>query len=122
MTPPAESESPIGFYCSRRCSEPLESVGEARDIDFGGLNKLLSLLLPKGLPCYSLARFWVKVRKWFRPQNSISRASRTDSSGFEHLLEQEKPMRDSDSAGGVIIHTSFRSLHTAAAREFAGDL
>ena len=42
MTPPAESESRIGFSCSGRCSEPLESVGEARDIDFGGLNKLLS--------------------------------------------------------------------------------
>ena len=31
-------------------------------------------------------------------------------------------MRDSDSAGGVIVHTSFRSLHRAVAREFAGDL
>ena len=60
MTPPAESESPIGFYCSRRCSEPLESVGEARDIDFGGLNKLLSFAQGT-TPGYSLARFWVKV-------------------------------------------------------------
>ena len=60
--------------------------------------------------------------KQFRPPKSISRASWTDSSGSEHLLEQENPMYDSDSAGGVIIHTSFRSLHRAAAREFAGDL
>ena len=38
MTPPAESESCIGFSCSRRCSEPLKSVREVRQIDFGGLN------------------------------------------------------------------------------------
>ena len=45
MTPPGVSESCIGFSCSRRCSEPLESVQEARDIDFGGLNNFLSFAL-----------------------------------------------------------------------------
>ena len=60
--------------------------------------------------------------KRFRPPKSICRTSRTDFSGSEHLPEQENPLRDSDFAGGVIIHTSFRSLHRAAAREFAGDL
>ena len=32
MTPPAESESRNGFSCSRRCSEPLKSVREVRQI------------------------------------------------------------------------------------------
>ena len=45
MTPPAESESRNGFSCSGRCSEPLKSVREVRQIDFGGLNNFLSFAL-----------------------------------------------------------------------------
>ena len=62
MTPPAESESCIGFSCSRRCSEPLKSVREVRQIDFGGLNNFLSFGCARDYPAtYSLARFGAKA-------------------------------------------------------------
>ena len=117
MTPAAESESRIGLPCSGRCSEPLESDREAREIEFGGLNNLLSFASETTpLPRYLEARFWaeaVQARRHFRSPESL--LSRSDSSGSGHLLEQENPMRDSDSAAGVIIHASFRYLHRVAA-------
>ena len=60
MTPTAESESLIGFSCSGRCSEPLETAREAREIEFGGLYKTFSVLLEELLR-YSLTRFWAKA-------------------------------------------------------------
>ena len=51
----------------------------------------------------------------FRPPNSISGASRADSSGSGHLPEQENTVRDSGSDAGATIHASFRPLHRAAA-------
>ena len=56
MTPPAESESRNGFSCSRRCSEPLKSVREVRQIDFGGLNNFLSFAL--GTTPLLLGKIW----------------------------------------------------------------
>ena len=111
MTPPAESESRIGFYCSRRCSEPLESAREAREIEFGGLNNLLSF----ALETTPLLGGKILGRSSAGHIFSISGASLADSSGSGHLPEQDNPMRDSDSAAGVIIHASFRYLHRVAA-------
>ena len=91
----------------------------AQSQDVGGLNNFLSFAL--GTTPLLLGKIWGQSGSG-RQNRYISRASRTDSSGSEHLLEQENPMHDSDSAGGVIIHTSFRYLHRAAAQEFAGDL
>ena len=62
MTPLAESESRIGFSCSGRCSEPLKSVREAREIDFGAAGTAFSVLR-QGLPRCSLARFGAKAVK-----------------------------------------------------------
>ena len=53
----------------------------------------------------------------FRPPYSIPGASRADSSGSGHLLEQEDPMGDSGSDAGASIHASFRPLHTTEHRE-----
>ena len=63
-----------------------------------------------------------KLRRLFRPPNSISRASRADSSGSGHFPEQENPMGDSGSDAGATIHASFRPLHRAAAGKVADDL
>ena len=114
MTPPAESESRNGFSCSGRCSEPLESVREARKIDFGGLNNLLSFAL--GTTQLLLGKILGQSGSGHKIRSPApGPLSDSDSSGFEHLLEQENPLRDSDSAGGVIVHTSSRHLHRVAA-------
>ena len=64
-------------------------------------------------PFFVFQAFYEKVVQ--AAKKSICRTSRTDFSGSEHLLEQENPLRDSDSAGGVIVHTSSRHLHRVAA-------
>ena len=73
------------FSCSGRCPEPLESAREAPEIEYGGLNNLLSfpvrtspLLLGKILGFVQAAT------------KSISGASRADSSGSGHLSESRK--------------------------------
>ena len=100
------------FYCSGRCPERLESAREALEIEFGGLNSLLSFPL-RTTPLFLQERFCVKAV--FRPPKSISGASRADSSGSGHLPEQENTMGDSGSDAGASIHASFRPLHRAAA-------
>ena len=101
MTPPAESETRIGFYCSRRSSEPLESAREAQEIDFGSLNDPLSFPFRD----YPATLRQDSGPKRFRLPKSISWASRADSSGSEHPLEQENPSGHSDSDAGASIHT-----------------
>ena len=68
-------------------------------------------------PCRDYPATWRQDSgpKQCRPPFSISGASWADSSGSGHLPEQENPMRDSDSAAGVMIHASFRYLHRVAA-------
>ena len=66
-----------------------------------------------GTSSCSSARFGAKAVQAAKIE--ICWTSRTDFSGSEHLLEQENPMHDSDSAGGVIVHTSSRHLHRVAA-------
>ena len=85
MTPAAEAELPVGFFCSRGCSEPLKSAREAQEIDFGSLNDLLSFPLTD----YPATLRQDSGPKRFRLPKSISWASRADSSGSEHPLEQE---------------------------------
>ena len=45
LAPASEPESRTVFSCSGRCPEPLESAREAPEIEFGGLNNLLSFPL-----------------------------------------------------------------------------
>ena len=111
MAPAAECESRIVFFCSRRCSEPLESAREAQEVEFGGLNNLLQFCSGD----YPATLRHDSGPKQCRPPFSISGASRADSSISGHLLEQENLMRGSDSAVGVRIHASFRPLHRVAA-------
>ena len=75
-----------------------------------------SQFCPKDYTKYFWERFWVL----FRPPNSISGASRADSSGSGHLPEQENTMGDSGSDAGASIHASFRNLHRAAAPGVCG--
>ena len=91
------------------------SPGEAPEIEYGGLNNLLSfplgttpLLLPKILGFAQAAKM------------DLRGLSRADSSGSGHLPEWDNPMGDSGSDAGASIHASFRNLHRAAAPGVCG--
>ena len=77
--------------------------GPGHIIEFGSLNDLLSFPLtdyPATLKQDSLGRSGSGCAKI-----DISWASRADSSGSEHPLEQENPSGHSDSDAGASIHT-----------------